>query len=208
MKPFKIHCSQINKILGESKPKGGLPVTCQTFLKEWYAGDHEEIFSKELQKGVIVEPLNIDLLGQILDIDVQKNELKFEDEYFIGTCDVDIKELDMIADIKSPWNNKTFQKSAMMESMDENYEMQGRGYMRLYNRSNFLLFYGLQNTPAGVNYGREVTFDHLDWDNRWVAFKIKRDVTIEQEIIARVIECRKWLEDYHQKILSTLGKIH
>jgi len=208
MKLFKIHCSQIGKIMSPAKKAGDLSVTCTSFLKEWYAGDHEEIFSKEIQKGQIVEQQNIDFLGQILDLDLEKNELKFEDEYFIGTCDVDIKELDMIADIKSPWNNKTFQKSAMLEQMEEDYEWQGRGYMRLYNRSKFLLFYGLQNTPAGVNYGKEVTFDHIDYDKRWVAFQTTRDVLIEQSIINKVIECRKWLDDYHQKIIATLGKIH
>ena len=46
---FKIHCSQIGKIMGASKPAGQLSVTCKTFLKEWYANEYEEIHSKYIE---------------------------------------------------------------------------------------------------------------------------------------------------------------
>jgi hypothetical protein len=45
-------------------------------------------------------------------------------------------------------------------------------------------------------------------NERWVAYQVQRDVTIEQQIIQRVIQCREWLEEYDKKMLATLGKIH
>jgi hypothetical protein len=60
---FKIHCSQIGKIMGASKPAGNLSVTCKTFLKEWYANEYEEIHSKYIDKGNQVENELIDFMA-------------------------------------------------------------------------------------------------------------------------------------------------
>jgi hypothetical protein len=63
------------------------------------------------------------------------------------------------------------------------------------------------NTPEEANYDGEVIYDDMPPNERWIAYKIKRDVTIEQEIIARVIQCRAWLEEYDVRVKSRLGKV-
>jgi hypothetical protein len=202
---FKIRCSQIGKIMGNAKKAGELSVTCQTYLKEWYANDNEEIHSKYFDKGNMVEMEVIEMAAEKLGFGfAEKNQISMDDEYFTGTCDVDMPLC--IIDTKAPWNKKTLNDAAVDE-VNTDYIWQGRGYMRLYNRQEYYIFYGLVDTPEEANYGNEVKFSHIPEDERWIAYKIKRDVTIEQQIIARVIECRAWLDQYDKKVKSRLGKV-
>jgi hypothetical protein len=204
-KLFKIHCSQIGKIMSNAKSKGDLSVTCQTFLKEWYANEREEIHSKYITKGNLVEIDLIDFMAEQLGLGMaEKNEITLHNEWMVGTCDVATKH--MVIDVKASWNRKTLQDQAISE-IDKDYEWQGRGYMALWDKPEFIVFHGLMNTPEEANYDGEVIYDDMPPNERWIAYKIKRDVTIEQEIIARVIQCRAWLEEYDKKVKSRLGKV-
>ena len=205
MNEFKIHCSQIGKIMSNAKKNGELSAVCKSYLKEWYAGEREEIFSKYLNKGNIVEQKNIDFMSEIFGVEYKKNSIQMHDEYMVGTCDV--VHGDMIADIKSPWDIKTMNEKVDEEEMDKDYEWQGRGYMRLWNKTKFRLFYGLQNTPSMGEWVKEVIYDDMPIELRWVAFELQRDVTIEQDIVNRVIMCRAWLANYDAKVKSRLGRV-
>ena len=204
-KIFKIRCSAIGKIIGASKKAGELSQTCKTYLHEWYANDNEPIHSKYFDKGNSCENDVIDMMSNVLGLGIaEKNVVSMEDDFFTGTCDVEL--IDAIVDTKAPWNNKSFLDS--ITEMDSDYEFQGRGYMRLYNKPNFILFYGLVDTPEHVNYGNEVSFEHLPLNERWIAFSIKRDLAIEMAIVQRVIECREYLEKYDVYVKSKIGKIN
>lgn len=200
-KLFRCHCSQISKIMSPSKSEG-LSVTCQTFLKEWYSGDREEIRSKYLDKGNQVEQDNIDFMARVLNLGIlEKNRVYYSDEYLIGTPDVTTR----LADVKSPWDRKTFLDN--IKGINPEHAWQMRGYMRLLDRSDSIVFYGLQNTP-GTDWTDEVDYSHIPEPQRWIAYRVERDAEIEQQIIDRVILCRKWLEEYHEEVISKLGKIN
>lgn len=203
-KLFRIHASECSKIMSNAKKAGELSQTCQTFLREWYAGDREQIQSKYLDKGNMVEDDNIDFAARVLGYGLaKKNIVTMSDEFMVGTCDVDFP--DCIVDVKSPWNNKTFLDN--IEGIDKDYEWQLRVYMRLYRKDKAILFYGLQNTPEG-DWQSEISFDHLPENQRWIAYQINRDETIENMIITRVLACREWLDDYDKLVKSMIGKIH
>lgn len=205
VKPLTSNMESELATLLHKKAHPELPTGAKTYLKEWYAGDQEEIHSKYFDKGNMVEPDVIDMAADKLGFGfVEKNEVSLHDEYFTGTADLVLPN--MIIDVKSPWGNKTLQEAATDE-VNEDYIMQGRVYMRLYNKPEFILFYGLVDTPAEVNYEREISFAHIPENERWVAYKIKRDVTIEQDIVNRVIMCRSWLADYDAKVKSRLGRV-
>jgi len=102
MRLFKIRCSAIGQIMSNAKVKGELSAGCKTYLENWYANDNEEIHSKYFDKGNMVEIECIDLMASVLDKGLAfKNDEHKEDEYFTGTCDVQLD--DTIVDVKSVW---------------------------------------------------------------------------------------------------------
>ena len=183
-----------------------LPAGAKTFLNEWYSNDFEEIRNKYMDKGNFVENEVIDLSARVLGLgEVFKNKQKVVDDYFVGTCDVLLP--DLIIDVKASWSNKTLQAVAANGANDD-YIWQGRGYMRLFDRENFIVFHGLVDTPAEVNYGKYVSYSHIPESERWVAYSVKRDMQIEAQMVERVKMCRQYLEVYSKSLTSNLGKLH
>lgn len=200
---FKIHASQCWKIMSNGKG-GNLSVTCQTFLKEWYADDREQIHSKYIDKGNLKETDAIDFAAKVLGYGVaEKNELTIQNEYMVGTCDVETH--DSIIDVKCPWNKKTFLDNT--EELDTNYEWQGRVYMSLYQKDKFILFYGLMDTPE-MDWVEEVIYEDLPESDRWLAYQVDRDAVLEDAITERVIKCREWLDNYDTFVKSKVGRIN
>ncbi len=190
--------------MGESKPKGGLSATCITYLKEWYANDQEEISSKYTDKGIMCELDAIDMLARKLEYGVAtKNTVKMHGEFIDGTCDVILP--DAIADVKCPWDRKSFHDST--EKINSDYEWQLIGYCHLYKKEKGILFYALLDTPEEVNYGEEVIYSDQPEDERWYAFEVKADPEKVKLIEDKVIQCRAWLEEYDKKIKSRIGKV-
>ena len=200
---FKIHCSQIGKIMTNGKGSD-LSVGCKTFLHEWYANDREEIHSKYIDKGNYVENDLIDFMATQLGLGIAEKCLQGRsDEYFVGTCDV-VTE-DTIIDVKASWNVKTLH-GAITGGLDKDYEWQLRGYMHLYGKTKSVLFYGLMDTPADANFGNEVIYDLPD-SERWTAYQVLHSDEKVQEVIERVKACRIYLEGYDSIIKSKLGKV-
>ena len=190
--------------MGNSKKAGELSTVCISYLKEWYSGDREEISSKYVNKGNVVENDCIDFMADVLGFGLaEKNELSMEDEYFTGTADVVMPSL--IVDVKSSWSNKTLQESSLDLNMD--YYWQGQGYMHLYDKKEFILFYGLMDTPGVINYGNDIIYSTMPKDKRWAAFNIERNDEHIKSIIEKVDKCREWLENYSIQLNQTIGKI-
>jgi len=204
-KKFKIRCSQIGQIMSNAKTKGDLSAGCKTYIENWYANDNEEIHSKYFDKGKMVENECIDLMASVLDKGLAyKNDERLEDDYFTGTCDVQLD--DCIVDVKSVWGRKGLH--AACNGLDKDYEFQLRGYMHLYGKPKAILFYGLLDTPEDCNYGNEVIYSDMPIDERWVAYNVESDSEVIQAIIDKVVKCREYLEEYDLKIKSKLGKIN
>ena len=205
MRLFKIRCSAIGQIMSNAKVKGELSAGCKTYLENWYANDKEDIHSKYFDKGNMVEVECIDLMASVLDKGMAfKNLETKEDEYFIGTCDVELDEC--IVDVKSVWGRKGLH--AACNGLDKDYEWQLRGYMELWNKQNAILFYGLIDTPEECNFGNEVIYSDMPIDERWLAYNIETDPELIQSVIDKVIKCREYLDEYDLKIKSKLGKIN
>lgn len=202
---FKIHCSQIGKIMSPSKKEGELSVTCKTFLHEWYSNDKEDVSTKYTNKGEMVEDDLIDFCAEQLGLGIlEKNRIERSDEFFIGTCDVDT--MDLIIDVKASWSCKTLHQQ-IIDGLDKNYEWQGRGYMHLFNKPKFILFHGLMDTPAEVNYGNEVTYSDMPAKERWVAYNVQHDPKLILSIQQQVKLCRIYLVKYNNLIRSMLGNV-
>lgn len=236
-RPFKIHCSQISKIMGRigltdlqivemetlsKKEKRTplqeekvhdlikrfnypeLPDTAKSFLKIWYANEHEEIHSKEIDKGNEVEKDLIDFMAIQLGYGMaEKNEVILHDEYMVGTCDVEFP--DCIVDVKAPYNKKTLHDSVM--EFNKDYEPQLQGYMHLWKKKSAILFYGLMNTPE-TDWRAEVIYDNMPDHERWVAYKFEYNEAFIKSVQERVLMCRAWLEKYDIDLKSKLGRVN
>ena len=183
-----------------------LPETAKTFLQNWYANDQEQIHSKFIDKGNQVEIELIEFMADQLGYGLaEKNLESIEDDYFIGTCDVILQ--DKIVDVKASWNRKTLQQN-VLEPIDRNYSYQGQGYMHLYKKDKFVLFYGLMNTPEDVNFGYEVIYDKMPDKDRCIAYELSFDKEFIDSVIERVKMCREYLIEYDKLVKSKLGKIN
>ena len=205
MRLFKIRCSQIGQIMSNAKTKGDLSAGCKTYLENWYANDNEDIYSKYFDKGNVVEQECIDLMAAVLGKGLcLKNDEYLENEYFSGTCDVQLD--DCIVDVKSVWGRKGLH--AACNGLDKDYEWQLMGYAHLYNRPKAILFYGLLDTPAECNYGNEVIYSDMPIEQRWIAYNVELNQEAIQSVIDKVVKCREYLAEYDLKIKSKLGKIN
>ena len=203
-KLFRIRCSQIGKIMGNAKTPGELSAGCKTYLKEWYANDSEQISSKYINKGNDVEDDLINFMAETLGYGMaEKNYITNSDEYFCGTCDVNLP--DCIVDVKASWNRKTFQEQ-MLEPINSDYEWQLQGYMHLYNKPKAKLFYGLMNTPE-TNYSEEVIFEDMPVNERWFGYGFDIDYEKIKLIKAKVDKCREFLKEYESQINARTGKL-
>lgn len=201
---FKIRPSQLGKIMTNSKTKGELSKTAQTYLMEWYADEHEEISSKYITKGLMQEDNAIDFMATTLNYGIaEKNVNIYSNEWCVGTPDVIIG--DTVIDLKCAWSTKTLLDSAT--SLNTDYELQLRAYMWITGCTEAILFYALMNTPALANYGVEVIYENLPINQRWVAYKFKRDESKEELIKQKVLECREWLINYDLEVKKKLGSI-
>lgn len=203
-KDFKIRPSQLGKIMTNSKTKGELSKTAQTYLMEWYADEFEEISSKYITKGIMQEDNAIDFMATTLNYGIaEKNINIYANDWCVGTPDVIIDNV--VIDLKCAWSKKTLLDSAT--SLNTDYEWQLRAYMWLTGCTEAILFYALMDTPSEANYGVSVSYEHLPTSERWVAYKFKKDEAKEEQIKAKVLECREWLINYDLEVKKKLGQI-
>lgn len=133
------------------KDKKELSKTCKQYLKEWILSHkykrRKEFSSKQTSKGNQTEQDGFQVIQDVLfkGIFLPKNKTQYEDDYFMGMQDVIIE--DFVIDNKSSWNLFTFPMGET-EIDEEGYTWQGRGYLRLANKENFLLCYTLNDTPT------------------------------------------------------------
>lgn len=206
MMKFKIRCSQIGKIMGNAKKEGELSASCITYLKEWYAeqvyNDREEIYSKYMEKGNLMEADSIDFIAERLDLGIlTKNEISFENDFLTGTPDIICD--DFVIDAKSSWCGRTFLEAVTSEPK-EDYFWQLQGYMALTGNNRSYLCHTLQNTPEHLNHGVEVDYSSLPRELRFHAKEILLDPEKIKAIESKVQKCNEWIQEYNALVTKLL----
>ena len=186
------------------KQNPDLPQTIKSYCKEWLTekmyGYRKEIKNRYLDKGSIMEDDAIDLAINLLNLPfVMKNTLSFEDEFFTGTPDIIIDELDRVDDTKCSWDCFTFPLfEEEIPNMDYFYQLQV--YMHLTGKKHASLDYVLLNTPEYLDYGEPKTYDHLDKKFRIRNYLIEYDESVILELQKRVILCKEYINSLLKKI--------
>ena len=219
MKDFRIRCSAIGKIMTNSRQKGQLSKTCQSYLEDYAIenmyGYSKDIWSKAIDKGIAVEDASIELAEEVLKMGaMSKNEEFYENEYLTGTPDV-LNE-DFVLDVKSSYDATTF-PWFKKDVPNKDYYYQLQGYMELTGRRNSYLVYCLVDTPSDivedevrrVHYKlKEIddnpivrnavemqhNFERVPKEQRIKCFEIAYDPEAIKKIYERVEECREYYE--------------
>lgn len=128
--------------------KTGLGYVREQWLKDKYQYK-QEVKTDVLKKGHINEQDGIQLADELMPFDytlrLKCNESK-EDEYFKGTCDIDLPDDDAVEDIKSRFELSSFQS----DKLEQLYVDQLNVYGRLYGRKTLRLWSTLTDTPAHI----------------------------------------------------------
>ena len=207
---FKIRCSAIGQIMTNSRTKGQLSKTAQSYVETWIKEQiykrRKVVTTKYMDKGNMVENESISFAGRVLNADIIKNEQRYENELLIGTPDV-ITE-DYVIDVKNSWDCFTF--PLFYENVpNKDYFYQAQGYMALTGLSHYKLIYTLLDTPDSLierefKYASELDFDSFAKDYRYSEideayririFEIERDDSVIDAINGRVIECREYINN-------------
>jgi hypothetical protein len=194
--------------------------------------------NKYLEKGIQQEEDAITLISRKRKIDISKNKIRLENEFFTGEPDI-ILTVETV-DAKCAWSLDTFPHESTYE-IDSDYQYQGIGYNSLTGTKLHTVAYCLVNaTPSliesekrslwyrlgcprkeseeyvlgALEVERNMIFDMaqfkrdwpdyeldspLEWtfdvpfDERIIEFPIPFDDKIYEKMIARIVECREWM---------------
>jgi len=206
---MKFRASQLGKIMTSSRTKGEvLGQTAKSYIieqaKQDFYGYTTEIKTKPMIKGTDWEQEGIDLLNSVRFTQYTKNELRVENEFMTGCCDI-ITD-DSIIDIKSSWSLSTFPVLAS-QGEDKTYEWQGRAYMMLWDMDEFEIDYCLVSTPEHlIGYENPAihNVDHITPELRVTRVLYKRDKALEDKIKMKVEEANK----FYEQIIKQISKEH
>jgi len=199
----------------------------KVYAKEYW-GRERRIETKSMKKGKTQEDISIELIGEIDNAKYSKNQSTLEDDYIIGTPDIIDVATSTIIDAKSSWDSETFLPK-IIEPLDNGYFIQIQGYLRLTDFKKGKVSYALVNATeqqimdeqrklfyqmdcvteespeyvlACAEVEREMTFDDLPKHERVCHKTADRDEEIINQIPAKVIKARQFLQEFHQKHIS------
>ena len=220
---FKCHCSSIGAIMTNPRLKSeSLSETAKTEAIKWMKSilyDRRiSFYSDATDKGNHCEPESIALINTHYGYNATKNEIKKENDYLIGTCDIDLKDsYNLIIDAKNSWSENTFPLFDK-ELKNKSYYGQGQGYMSLYDAENFAVIYTLNDAPEHLiqkqawyrtndlgldemtieiydEVKEEMTYSHLPIHLRLKRFDFAIDRQYIEDVNERVLLIRDWIEN-------------
>ncbi len=157
----------------------GAKTYLKTLFKEITFQRTKELRSKYLDKGLAVEGESIAMLNEFLNTTFEKNDKRFDNDYFTGEPDIILK--DEVIDIKSSWDYTTF---PMMDDEISNqmYYYQLQAYMDLLGLEKGRLIYVLVDTPTELirDEKRRVSWQ-LGTINEELKFDLPEDLEFEIE---------------------------
>jgi hypothetical protein len=205
---MKWHPSSLGKLMTTPKSKGeNLSQGAKTYIrqvaKQDYFGYRVELDNKYINKGKDQEQDSIDLLNAVRFSNYKKNDVRLDDEYMTGECD--ILADDRVIDIKTSWNLETW-PATPGEAHDNDYEWQGRAYLMLYEREIFELVFCLVTTKDEfLNQWEQIDLhrvDHIAPEKRITSVIYERDLEKEELIREKLIFANEYYSQYINQLNS------
>lgn len=212
MSDIKFRCSSIGKLMTEPKTKaeGPLSVGAKTYIRSLAAqemfGIDFEVSSKQMEKGLTVEQDSIDLLNRVRGLRLTKNAERKSNDFISGECDLFDANRKRGHDLKSSWSAATF-PIAVVDCEDKLYDWQMRGYMWLWDASEWEVNYALVDTPEkliGFEPMQMHLVSHIPENMRLTTWVIQRDADKEKMIEEKVRHAR----DYYAQVIQEFDRTH
>lgn len=209
-KNLLVRCSELSKIMTKSRSKTSpLGDTTKSYVqqkaKEDFYGISPNFSNKYTEKGIMNEPLGIELINQTQFVDYKKNEERITNDWLTGECDINCSN--KIIDIKCSWSFDTFpvfQEEAEKSVKKSGYDWQLRGYMLLYNKPKAEVVYCLTQTPPELLSSFDSIelhdVDHIKPEDRMTVVKIERDEIKESEMLSQY----NLANEYYQECITEL----
>lgn len=212
MRDLLIRCSSIGKLMTEprTKAEGVLSVGAKTHIRSLVAqeiyGVDFEISSKEMEKGILVEPDGIALLNRVRGLNLSKNTERKTNEWISGEADLFNAPGRRGHDLKCPWSVATF-PICTVDCEDKLYEWQMRGYMMLWDADEWDVNYALISTPEQlIRYEPSSMHfvDHIPERLRLTTWTVTRDAAKEASMVEKVKAAR----DYYAEVIAEFDRTH
>lgn len=212
MQDLLIRCSSIGKLMTEPKTKaeGPLSVGAKTHIRSLVSqaiyGVDFEVSSKEMEKGILVEPDSIALLNRVRGLSLVKNTERRSDAWITGECDLFDASARRGHDLKSSWSVASF-PIALVDCVDKLYEWQMRGYMRLWDADSWEVNYALITTPEHLTRWEPASMhfvDHIPEHMRLTTWTVTRDPKLEAAMVEKIRAAR----DYYTDVLYEFALLH
>lgn len=195
----KFRASSLAEIMTDPKSaKDVLSVGAKTAIekiaKQLVYGYDEEVSSKAMEKGILVEDASIELYNEVFFSAHKKNTERRSNEWITGECDIFTGS--KIIDIKSSWSLATFPVTAS-RGEDKTYEWQLRAYMWLWDVDSAEIAYCLVNTPEeliGFEQQDLHFVDHITPELRVTRVMYSREKSLEEKMAQRVEDANLYLD--------------
>lgn len=212
MREITFRCSSLGRIMTEPKAlkEGPLSVGAKTYIRELAAQDifgvDFSVSSKAMEKGLRCEEDSIALLNAVRGLSLEKNAERINNGFISGECDLFDAAANRGHDIKSSWSVATFPISEK-DCEDKLYEWQMRGYMMLWDASEWEVNYCLVDTPEDLIGYEPIQMHivgHIPDCMRVTSWTIQRDKAIEDKIIEKVKHARA----YYVEVINEFDRTH
>ncbi len=200
-----------------------LSQTCKNHLADIYTrvvyGRHEDIESKYIEKGLLLEEDAITNYALLTGNMFKKNKQRRKNEFIEG--EIDFEDKDYVVDTKVNWS--IFQYNRVVgQKFKPLYKWQLKGYCWLWDKPKARLAYCLLNTPEHLiqREERRLQYNWIgsgeDLEEAYAKLRhnhIYDDIPLEEKvrvfeadikksdkdvIAARVIDCRKYLMNFNK----------
>ncbi len=198
-----------------------LSETCKTHLAEIYTtvttGRKKILKNKFIEKGLLLEEDAITQYCLLNGIFLKKNKERRNNGFIEG--EIDLEEEDCVTDTKVNWDIFTFDRTVL--KLNKMYMWQCKGYAILWGKQKGKISYNLLNTPEHLIIREEKillndwvgtkeeyeeackelrfnhTYDDLPTERKERSYIVNLEVGDKEKIESRVIECRKFLNNFN-----------
>lgn len=187
--------------LKEESLSAGAKTHVRMLVKQELFGFDNEVSSKEMEKGNLVEAEAIQLLNRVRGLSLVKNTERRTDGFITGECDLYHATANEGRDTKCPWSLASF-PIVEADFANDGYWWQAQGYMKLWNAGRWFIDYVMMPTPEHLIRfePRQLhVVDHIPLNMRVTSWCVPRDEAAIALIGKKVNAARRYARDVAQE---------